>query len=160
MNRLLILLTPILIVLVDQWSKYMIDTHWQLGESYIVLDGLFNLTYVRNSGAAFSFGGNFPDSMRFLLFKVLPVFACMYLIWELLKGKINNILQYAYAFILGGAIGNLIDRIRLDYVVDMFDFYHGKSHFATFNVADSFITIAAFILVFDMIQNIRSSNEN
>ncbi len=67
-------------------------------------------------------------------------------------------MSWAYALILGGAIGNIIDRIRLDYVVDFFDFYYGTKHFATFNVADSAITLAAGLIIIDFFVNKRTED--
>jgi signal peptidase II len=148
---LLIVIVPILIILIDQWSKYLIDSKFYVGESIPVIKGFFNLTYVRNSGAAFGFGGTYSDWFRYTLFRALPVGACLWLVWMLIKTKSPLILDIAYSLILGGAVGNLIDRFRLDYVIDMFDFYYGKSHFATFNVADSAISVAAGLVILDFI---------
>ena len=147
---ILYFLVAILIIVVDQWTKIYVFNHFYLGESVPVIDGLFNLTYVRNSGAAFGFGGAFHNYLRYTLFLALPVVACFVITYLLLKSlKGTPIMSWAYALILGGAIGNLIDRFRLDFVVDFFDFYIGKHHFATFNIADSAITIAAGLIIID-----------
>ena len=144
------LIVIIAIVIIDQWSKYLVSHSFYIGESLTVIDGFFNFTYVKNPGAAFGFGGNYSDVIRFLLFKALPVIACIWLLILMVKSlKGPLIMTWAYALILGGAIGNLIDRFRLDYVVDFFDFYYGTSHFATFNVADSAISVAAGLLIID-----------
>lgn len=158
MKRLvLMLLLVVLIIVVDQWSKYEVSSNFRVGESVAVIDGFFNLTYVRNSGAAFGFGNAFHDWWRYTLFLALPVIACIWLIYLLVKTIAGPmIMSFAYALILGGAIGNLIDRFRLDYVVDFFDFYVGKSHFATFNVADAAISVAAGLLIIDYL--IQSKN--
>lgn len=151
MKKLIILFgLSVLIIIVDQWSKGVVSSSFYVGESVKVIDGLFNFTYVRNSGAAFGFGGQFENWLRYSLFLALPVIACFWLIYLMVK-SINGpfILSLAYSLILGGAIGNLIDRFRLDYVVDFFDFYFETSHFATFNVADAAISIAGFLLVID-----------
>ncbi len=135
------------IIVLDQWSKMVVAQNFYIGESVTVIDGLMNFTYARNSGAAFSFGGDFHDGFRYLLFLALPVIACVWLFYLLVKSfQGPRILSWAYALILGGAIGNLIDRFRLDYVVDFIDFYHKDAHFATFNIADSAITVAAGLL--------------
>lgn len=146
---LLVLVIPLTLIILDQWSKYMIDTRFYVGESLPVIKGFFNLTYVRNSGAAFGFGGEYSNWFRYSMFRALPVGACLWLVWMMIKMKSPLLLDIAYSLILGGAVGNLIDRFRLDYVVDMFDFYYGKSHFATFNVADSAITVAAGLVILD-----------
>lgn len=154
---LLVAVVPLLIIIFDQWTKYLIDTKFYVGESVPVIKGFFNLTYVRNSGAAFGFGGEFSNWFRYTMFRALPVGACIWLMWMMIKHKSPLLLDIAYSLILGGAIGNLIDRFRLDYVVDMFDFYYGKSHFATFNIADSAISIAAGLVIIDFF--IQKKNE-
>lgn len=150
----------ILIIIVDQVTKIYVFNNFRLGESVPVIDGFFNLTYVRNSGAAFGFGGGFHNYWRYALFLALPVGACFWLAYLLFK-SLNGpkIMTYAYTLILGGAIGNLIDRFRLDFVVDFFDFYIGKHHFATFNVADSAITIAAGLIILDYFLNYKKDKE-
>lgn len=146
---LLVIIVPILLIALDQWSKYAINSKFYVGESVPVIKGIFNLTYVRNSGAAFGFGGEYSNWFRYTLFRALPVGACLWLVWMLVKTKSPPLLSIAYSLILGGAVGNLIDRFRLDYVVDMFDFYYEKNHFATFNVADSAISVAAGLVIID-----------
>ena len=155
MKKLIIyFLIVIFIIIVDQVSKIYVFDHFYLGESVPVIDGFFNFTYVQNKGAAFGFGGAFHNWIRYSLFLFLPVLACFWLVYALIKSaKGPVIMTWAYTLILGGAIGNLIDRFRLDYVVDFFDFYIGNYHFATFNVADSAITCAAFLIILDYIIN-------
>ncbi len=151
MKKLLLFIALIIfVVVVDQVSKIYVFNNFRLGESVPVIDGFFNLTYVRNTGAAFGFGGGFHNYLRYTLFLALPVGACIWIAVLLYKSmKESLIMSFAYALILGGAIGNLIDRFRLDFVVDFFDFYVGKHHFATFNVADSAITLAAGLIILD-----------
>ncbi len=156
----LFLLLILVIVVVDQASKIYVFNHFYLGESVPVIDGFFNLTYVKNPGAAFGFGGSFSNWIRYTLFLALPVVACIWLAYLLFKSVTGPlIMTYAYALILGGAIGNLIDRFRLDYVVDFFDFYIGKHHFATFNVADSAISIAAGLIILDFFLQKKRDNQ-
>ena len=149
------------IIIVDQISKIYVANNFAVGESVAVIDGFFNFTYVRNPGAAFGFGGQFDNWLRYTLFLALPVVACFWLLYLLGKSFTGHpIMSWAYALILGGAVGNLIDRFRLDYVVDFFDFYIKTSHFATFNVADAAITIAAGLVILDYFLNERSKKEN
>lgn len=149
-NLLFYIAIILVIIIADQWSKDVVASNFYLGESVKVIDGMLNFTHARNTGAAFSFGGNFSNWLRYLLFLALPVVACAWLAALLVKSfKGPKILTWAYALILGGAIGNLIDRFRLGYVVDFIDFYQGDWHFATFNIADSAITIAAALLIID-----------
>lgn len=151
MKKLVLLIAlAVVIIVVDQWTKIYVAGHFYIGESVSVIDGFFNLTYVRNSGAAFGFGGAFDDWVRYSMFRALPVVACVWLLVLMVKSyKEEALLSLSYSLILGGAIGNLIDRFRLDYVIDFFDFYWGKSHFATFNVADAAISVAAGLLIID-----------
>lgn len=138
------------IILADQFSKGSIETSFRLGETVSVIPDFFNLTYVRNPGVAFGMGANLADWIRMILFKILPCFACvwfLYLIWDTRNKSL--LLCLSYSMIFGGAVGNLIDRISKDYVVDMFDFYYGTYHFATFNVADAAITVAGFFFIVD-----------
>lgn len=150
----------IFIVFVDQVTKIYVFNHFYLGESVKVIDGFFNLTYVQNRGAAFGFGGGFHNWFRYALFLFIPVLACFWLSYTLIK-SINGprIMTWAYTLILGGAIGNLIDRFRLDFVVDFFDFYVGKHHFATFNVADSAISLAAILIVVDYLLSRKNEEQ-
>ncbi|MFG1500315.1 signal peptidase II [Halobacteriovorax sp. XZX-3] len=138
------------ILFLDQFSKGAIQSSFKLGETLTVIPGFFNLTYVKNPGVAFGMGSEFPDVVRMILFKILPVIACLwfvYLIWD--SRKKSYMLCLAYSMIFAGAVGNLIDRISLDYVVDMFDFYYKGWHFAAFNVADASISVAAGIYIVD-----------
>lgn len=156
----LFFLLIVFIIVLDQFTKYYVFHNFYLGESIPVIDGFFNLTYVRNPGAAFGFGGAFHNWIRYTLFLALPVVACVWLLVLLLKSMRGPVIMtYAYALILGGAIGNLIDRFRLDFVVDFFDFYIGKHHFATFNIADSAITIAAGLIILDFFLNKKKEDQ-
>ncbi len=138
------------IILTDQFSKGAIQTNFRLGEIVEVIPGFFNLTFVKNSGVAFGIGGSLSSVIRMVLFKIIPVFACfwfVYLIWD--TRRKSFLLCLSYSMIFAGAVGNIIDRISMDFVVDMFDFYIGTSHFATFNVADASISVAAVLFLID-----------
>jgi signal peptidase II len=160
----------VLIVIADQWSKIYVSQNFKLYESVQVIDGFLNFTFAKNTGAAFSFGGGFSDWVRTILFKILPVIACFWL-FKLLYNAIKEsvIMSWAYTLILGGAIGNLIDRIRLDYVVDFIAVYSRKHsflgielpewHFAIFNIADSAISIAAVFIIIDFFISKKSISE-
>lgn len=151
--KLSILVT--VLILVDQITKGMVQSNFVLGESIPIIKGLFNFTYVQNQGAAFGMGANSGNFPRLILFKILPVVACLWLTWEIWAHRNNkkkSLLSLAYALILSGAVGNLIDRISLDYVVDFLDFYYKQNHFPAFNVADSAISIAFVLLIIDMFQ--------
>jgi signal peptidase II len=140
------------LIIIDQLTKGAVQSSFTLGESIPVIDGFLNLTYVRNPGAAFGFLAYASDNIRKFMFLLIPTifsFGVLYMLIKTIKGPAY--MSLAYALILSGAIGNLIDRYSLRYVVDFFDFYIGDSHFPAFNVADSCITVAAFLLVYDMI---------
>ena len=142
------------IVVIDQITKNSIVANFKLGESLPVIDGFFNLTYVRNTGAAFGFGAGYSDWFRISIFLALPTIACGWLVWAIWnEHKKNFLMCLAYTLVLGGAIGNLIDRYTLKFVIDFFDFYVGNYHFAAFNIADSAITIAAFLIIIDYFVN-------
>ena len=141
-----------MIIILDQVTKAIVKKKFMLGESITIIKGIFSFTYVRNSGAAFGMLASSPDLIRTPLFFALPVAACawlMYLIWS--TRKTNFLHCLSYSLILAGAVGNLIDRFSMNYVVDFLDFYWENHHFPAFNVADSVITIAAILLIFDFL---------
>lgn len=161
MNKLwkFVILIVVLIVL-DQLTKWGIRAKFNYGESISIIDGFFNITYVRNSGAAFGLGAGFGGVFRVIFFLMIPVLACFYLVFLIWKTREkNDILSWAYMLIFAGAVGNLIDRFVFGYVVDFLDFHLKGSHFPAFNVADSCITVAAGLLIFDFIFLINSKNK-
>ena len=138
------------IIIGDQITKAIVQQKFYLGETVVVIPDLFHFTYVRNPGAAFGMFGYSPDWIRIPLFFGVPVIACfwlLYLIWTTRNTKKLQCL--AYSLIFAGAVGNLIDRFSMNYVVDFLDFFWGPHHFPAFNIADSSITIAAFILIYE-----------
>lgn len=149
------------IVLLDQFTKGIIESRFHLGESLSVIDGLFNITYVRNPGAAFGFLATAPDFIRGPMFLFIPSLACIWLvilIWQ--NRKTSLFLSLAYTLILAGAIGNLIDRFTLSYVVDFLDFFWRGYHFPAFNVADSCISIAAGMLILDFFKQLKKAQKD
>jgi signal peptidase II len=152
----------IFIIVFDQWTKYLIHTSFRLGEAISVIDGFFNLAYARNTGAAFSFGSEYVDWQRYIVLLILPVVACLGLCYALYKSikKSTVLLSVTYSLILGGAVGNLIDRFRLGYVIDFLDFYYKDWHFATFNIADSAISVAAAFLIIDALISKKNEKKN
>jgi len=146
----------IIFIFLDQYTKHLVAQNFYLGEVRPIIDGFFNLTHVRNTGAAFGFGAGSSDWFRITFFLALPVIACVWLLWAIWKTAQTNLLMcVAYTLVFAGAVGNLIDRFRLRYVVDFFDFYHKNYHFAAFNIADSCITIAAFLIIFDYFKEMK-----
>ena len=140
------------IIIADQITKGLVQQKFFLGESIPVITNWFHLTYVRNPGAAFGMLAYAPEYIRTPLFFALPVVACFWLIYLIWTTRNKNLMHcLAYSLIFAGAVGNLIDRFSMNYVVDFFDFFWGTHHFAAFNIADSSISIAAMILIFDLL---------
>jgi signal peptidase II len=155
-SRLIILVVAIVaLIIIDQVTKIAILNNFRLGETKVVIDGFFNLAYVQNTGAAFGFMRDGPLLFRQIFFLALPVVFCGWIAWMFVKTITGPLeMSVAYALILAGAIGNLIDRFRLGFVVDMFMFYWKKEehHFHVFNVADSCVSIAGALLVIDFLK--------
>lgn len=150
------------LIIADQLTKIAIRENFFYGETYQVIPGFFNLAFVKNTGAAFGFGAGGPEWFRQIFFLALPVGFTLWILVLLAKSlKGLFYLSLAYALIVAGAIGNLIDRFTLGFVVDMFMFYWLKeeNHFHVFNVADSCITIAAFLLIFDYVKRLREAKK-
>lgn len=141
------LLVAVVVIVLDQLSKAAISAHFVYGESMAVTS-FFNLMLAHNTGAAFSFLSDAGGIQRWI-FTAIAVVASVWIVWLLRKHQSEKLFSFALAFILGGAIGNLIDRIAYGYVVDFLDFYWGAYHFAAFNVADSAITCGAVLLILD-----------
>lgn len=143
------------LIISDQLSKGTIQSMLYLGQSNPVIDGFFSIAHVHNTGAAFGFGANGPEWFRQIFFLGLPVVFCGWIFITLCKSlKGPFYVSLAYALIIAGAIGNLIDRFSLGYVVDFLLFYwkDEANHFPAFNIADSCITIAAGLLIIDFFQ--------
>ncbi|MBA4382585.1 MAG: signal peptidase II [Sideroxydans sp.] len=137
----------VVVIVLDQLSKAAITSHFVHGESMAVTS-FFNLVLAHNTGAAFSFLSDAGGIQRWI-FTAIAVVASVWIVWLLRKHQNEKLFSFALAFILGGAIGNLIDRIAYGYVVDFLDFYWGNAHFAAFNLADSAITCGAALMILD-----------
>lgn len=139
-------------VALDQVTKIYIHTHFQLGESITVIENLFNLTYVRNPGAAFGFLAESHPEFREIFFLAIPPIA-MIIIFLILRGVADKdrLQIFALSNIFGGAIGNYIDRLRFRYVIDFLDFHiKEKYSWPSFNIADSAIVLGVMILMYLM----------
>ncbi len=137
-----------LVIVLDQASKYWILQNFALHEGMAVWPH-FNLIYVRNTGAAFSFLADAGGWQRWF-FLVLSVVVSLVLIrWIWTLPPKQKLLAFALAMILGGALGNAWDRLAYGYVIDFLDVYYNDAHWPAFNVADSAITIGAFCLIWD-----------
>jgi len=138
-----------LVIVFDQITKTVIQNTLLLYHSITVIPGFFSITHIHNPGGAFGFMANKSPGLRNLLFLFLSSLAIC-LIFYLYKStpKKYPLLSTSFALILGGAFGNLIDRIRFGEVVDFLDFYIGSYHWPAFNVADSAITVGIAIYLF------------
>lgn len=151
------------LIIIDQLTKGAIQQSFAYGETKVIIDGFFSLAHVHNTGAAFGIGADGHILMRQLLFLALPVVFCGYIFYILVKTLSGPFyMSLAYALILAGATGNLIDRFTLGYVVDFLMFYWKTeaNHFPAFNVADSCITVAGFLLVLDFFIQWKKKKEN
>ena len=143
----------LLIVLVDQFTKVLVVGFYQLGDS-TAFSSFFNLVRAHNSGAAFSFLASASGWQRWF-FSVLGLVAAVVIVWLLKAHAGQKLFAFALALILGGAVGNVIDRMLYGYVVDFLDFHWRNWHFPAFNVADSAITIGAICLILDELLRVQ-----
>lgn len=158
--KILILLS-VIIVVSDQWSKALILKNFRLLESIDVIGGFFNLTYIQNTGAAFGVLAKSDPTFRVPFFLIIPVIALTAIGFVFAKLPKNDIkLSTALSMVVGGAIGNLLDRLNHGFVVDFLDFHwKGQYHFPAFNIADSAICIGVAILMLDLVVNENSGSE-
>jgi signal peptidase II len=150
--KLLLGIAPVVIAL-DQWTKIEILKHFTLGESLPLIPNFFEFTYVRNTGAAFGFLADAHPEFRVPFFILVPLIAlgAIGYLFRALPGQ-SRLLATALSLVVGGAIGNLIDRVRLGFVVDFLSFhYKSMYYFPAFNVADSAICIGVGILMLDLL---------
>jgi signal peptidase II len=140
------------VIAIDQLTKAVITEKLFMYGTHKVIDGFFNLVYVMNPGAAFGFLSRTPELFRYSFFIGITVLAMLLIIYYLVKsGNEKAIITLSLALIFGGAVGNLIDRIRFGAVVDFLDFYIGNWHWPAFNAADSAITVGAALMLWEMI---------
>ena len=151
MKRVHYLILSAIIIALDIWTKALVLARIQLHEAIPVIPNFFQLVHVRNTGAAFGLGANASSKLVPVLLNVgaIAVF-CVVVVYALRSSVTDRLLQTGLHLILGGAIGNLLDRFRFGYVVDFLDVYIGRHHWPAFNVADSAICIGIALLFFDM----------
>ena len=151
MKRVHYLILSAVIILLDIWTKSLVLARIQLHEAIPVIPNFFQLVHVRNTGAAFGLGANASSKLVPILLNAgaIAVF-CVVVVYALRTAVTDRLLQTGLHLILGGAIGNLLDRFRFGYVVDFLDVYVGRMHWPAFNVADSAICIGIALLFLDM----------
>ncbi len=140
------------VVAADQATKYLIKSRMFLHEQVVVIQNLFNITYVMNPGGAFGFFAAGSPMVRKFIFLVLSSMVALFVIWFYHRcAREHHFLSFGLALIFGGAVGNLIDRFSYGMVVDFLDFHIGSAHWPAFNVADSAITVGMGILIYHIL---------
>jgi signal peptidase II len=141
-----------IIIVADQITKAVVLSKMALYQSISVIPGFFNLTHIHNPGGAFGFLAQQNPALRIgvFLFASSIAIVLIFLFYRQIP-KTHPILSTGLALIFGGAIGNLVDRIRFGKVVDFLDFYIGKIHWPAFNVADSAITVGVAIFLVHLV---------
>jgi signal peptidase II len=159
-QRLLYLLIPVSVILLDIWTKMLVLQRLALHEAVSVIPDFFQIVHVRNTGAAFGLGANASSRIvPILLNSGAIIVFCVVVVYALRSAVTDRVLQTGLHLILGGAIGNLLDRFRFGYVVDFLDVYIGRHHWPAFNVADSAICIGIALLFLDMRKKPESATE-
>lgn len=139
------------VVAVDQFTKWLVRSNLELWESREVIPGLLNLVHVQNTGAAFGLLNNIDFAYKPIVMAAIAALALLAIAaYATQLGFNERTARLGLAFILGGAVGNLIDRAVAGHVVDFVDVYWGHSHFWAFNVADAAINVGALLVILDM----------
>jgi signal peptidase II len=147
--RPLLAVTPAFVVL-DQWTKYLVDHRMLLHQSVPILPGWFELTYVRNRGAVFGFLSGVDSWWRLPFFLTFSTVAVVLLaIFYIRSRPDQGLLRLSLALILAGAIGNVIDRLRFGYVIDFLDVHWRHHHWPAFNIADSAISVGICLMLLE-----------
>ncbi len=141
------------VVILDQLTKALIDRAMALYQSIEIIPPFVNLTYVRNTGAAFGFLAGSHSNLRIIFFIAISIVAII-CIFYLLKNLRSDLTAFivSLSLILGGALGNFVDRLRMGEVIDFIDVHWGRAHWPAFNVADSAITVGVILLFLQMIR--------
>jgi len=146
-------------IIVDQITKIIVDRSMKLFDSIPIAENFFNITYVRNKGAAFSFLSN--ASWRLPFFITVSCIAVIVIMIAFSKLRDDQKLAHvSLAMIFSGAVGNLIDRLRMGEVIDFLDAHWYRHHWPAFNVADSLICVGVFLLAIDMMLEEKCSNKD
>ena len=143
----------VVLLVADQITKTLILDNYRLGDS-TVITSFFNIVLAHNTGAAFSFLANAGGWQRWL-FTGIGAVATVFIVWQLRAHPGQKLFCFSLASILGGAVGNVVDRLMHGYVVDFLDFHVSGWHFPAFNVADSAITLGAACLILDELLRVR-----
>ena len=137
------------VLVLDLLTKMLVLAHLPLGAGIPFIPGLFDLTHVQNPGGAFGFLATLGPQARGVIFILVSVLAVAVILWFYMKTPVQQRwLAFGFALIFGGAIGNLLDRLRFGAVIDFIDVYIGDLHWPAFNIADSAITVGVAIFAF------------
>jgi len=139
------------VVGLDQFTKYLVVYNMELYESFPVVEGFFNITFILNPGAAFGMMADLNEAYRQLFFIMITIIAIIIITSLAYREKQHKLRLFSYVLIISGALGNLVDRVLVGKVVDFLDFYIGKYHWPAFNVADCAISVGIFFLIIDII---------
>jgi signal peptidase II len=151
MKRLHYVFLSVVIIVLDAVTKWLVSANISLHDAITVIPDLFSIVHVRNTGAAFGIGANAESQVVPLLLNSGAILVFLIVVAYALRTPLTDrTLQVGLHLILGGAIGNLVDRFRFGYVVDFLDLYVRDHHWPAFNVADSAICIGIALLFLDM----------
>ncbi|MCD6571291.1 MAG: signal peptidase II [Deltaproteobacteria bacterium] len=134
--------------LFDQLTKWLICSHFKIGQGVSILPGFFEIIHVRNTGAAFGILRGIPEAFRTPFFVIVTLLACVAILFMLRETREHpTFLKITFCLILTGALGNLTDRLRLNEVIDFIHIHVGRYHWPTFNIADTCISIGIVCLI-------------
>jgi len=145
----------LVLLILDQLTKTLILGYYRLGDATYITS-FFNIVRAHNTGAAFSFLADAGGWQRWL-FTGIGVIATLFILWQLRAHPEQKLFCFSLSSILGGAVGNVVDRMMHGYVVDFLDFHVGAWHFPAFNIADSAITVGAVCLILDELLRVKRS---
>lgn len=151
-------LLALLLVIVDQWTKNLAQQHLSYAQAYEVLP-VFDLTLVYNKGAAFSFLADAGGWQRWFFALLAASVSIALAVWIKRLGRHEKLLAIALAMILGGALGNLYDRVTLGYVVDFISIHYQQYYFPAFNIADSAISVGAVLMIVETLIHRKKSDQ-
>lgn len=152
-KHLIFIAIVVSIVFLDQWTKAHICSGMRLYDSQVVIENLLSITYIMNAGAAFGFLAQAPPLFRSLFFNLAAFAAMGLIVYYLMKSRDDKpLLILALSLILGGALGNSIDRLRFGAVVDFIDVHWKTYHWPAFNVADAAISLGAMLMILEILK--------
>jgi signal peptidase II len=157
-GRLPYLALVVVILILDRWTKWLVDTTLSMNQTISVIDGLLNITYVPNTGIAFGILNSASLPAKAALFSVFAGGAAIGVVIYSLRSPVGRrLLQTGLALILAGALGNVYDRLKYGYVIDFLEFYWHSYSWPSFNVADSAISVGVALLAIEILRNDSSS---